>query len=94
MTTAAGGSFDGALRIQGRVLFALLMRESITRFGRANLGSLWLVAEPMLFTLGVATLWGLSGLRHGSGVSPVALAVTGYSSVLMWRNAVSRCSSA
>jgi ABC-type polysaccharide/polyol phosphate export permease len=70
------------------------MRELITRFGRDNLGVLWLVAEPMIFTLGVATLWAFSGLRHGYGISPVALAVTGYSSVLMWRNSTSRCGAA
>jgi ABC-type polysaccharide/polyol phosphate export permease len=94
MAAAARSSLGDALRIQGRVLYALLMRESITRFGRANLGALWLVVEPMIFTLGVATLWALSGLRHGTGISPVALAVTGYSSVLMWRNGVSRCGAA
>ena len=74
------------LGIQRRVLHALLMREIITRFGRENLGVLWLVAEPMLFTLGVATLWTAAGLHHGSPIPIVAFAVTGYSSVLMWRN--------
>jgi capsular polysaccharide transport system permease protein len=75
-----------SLRIQFRVLHALLMREIITRFGRENLGVLWLVAEPMLFTLGVTTLWTAAGLHHGSPIPIVAFAVTGYSSVLMWRN--------
>ena len=83
-----------ALAIQLRVLHALLMREIITRFGRENLGVLWLVGEPMLFTLGVATLWTVSGLNHGSSIPIVAFAVTGYSSVLMWRNSTTRCSSA
>jgi capsular polysaccharide transport system permease protein len=78
------------LGIQWRVLHALLMREIITRFGRENLGVLWLVAEPMLFTLGVATLWTAAGLRHGPGIPIVAFAVTGYSSVLMWRNSANR----
>ena len=36
-----------SLKIQQRVLYALLMREIITRFGRKNLGVLWLVGEPM-----------------------------------------------
>jgi ABC-type polysaccharide/polyol phosphate export permease len=80
-----------SLEIQARVVWALLMREVITRFGRHNLGVLWLVAEPMLFTLGVAALWTAAGLNHGSGVPIVAFAVTGYSSVLMWRNAVGHC---
>jgi capsular polysaccharide transport system permease protein len=72
----------------------LMMREIITRFGRQNLGVLWLVAEPMLFTLGVTTLWTAAGLHHGSPIPIVAFAVTGYSSVLMWRNSASRASSA
>jgi capsular polysaccharide transport system permease protein len=81
------------LTIQWRVLHALMLRELITRFGRENLGVLWLVAEPMLFTLGVATLWSAAGMSHGgTGIPIVAFAITGYSSVLMWRNAASQCS--
>jgi capsular polysaccharide transport system permease protein len=83
-----------SLAIQRRVLYALMMRELITRFGRENLGVLWLVGEPMIFTLGVATLWTALGLSHGTGIPIVAFAVTGYSSVLMWRNSATRCSSA
>src|SRR5258708_18513536 len=78
------------LGIQWRVLHALLMREIITRFGRENLGVLWLVAEPMLFTLGVATLWTAAGLHHGSPIPIAAFAVTGYCSALMWRNSANR----
>jgi ABC-type polysaccharide/polyol phosphate export permease len=87
-------SFHHKLAIQGRVIHALMMREIITRFGRDNLGVLWLVAEPMIFTLGVATLWSVAGLSHAVSVPPVAFAVTGYSSVLMWRNAASHSSAA
>lgn len=86
-------SFMNSLAIQGRVIRALLMREVITRFGRHNVGVLWLVGEPMLFTLGVATLWSAAGLSHGSGLPIIAFAITGYSSVLMWRNSVSRVNS-
>jgi ABC-type polysaccharide/polyol phosphate export permease len=87
-------SLPESLAIQRRVLYALMMRELITRFGRDNLGVLWLVGEPMIFTLGVATLWTALGLSHGTGIPIVAFAVTGYSSVLMWRNSASRCSGA
>jgi capsular polysaccharide transport system permease protein len=83
-----------SLRVQRRVLHALLMREIITRFGRENLGVLWLVGEPMLFTLGVASLWTAVGLHHRSPIPIVAFAVTGYSTVLMWRNSASRAGSA
>src|ERR1700730_1812127 len=83
-----------SLVIQRHVLHALMMREIITRFGRENLGVLWLVAEPMLFTLGVTTLWTAAGLHHGSPIPIVAFAITGYSSVLMWRNSATRAGSA
>ncbi|MGY4830598.1 ABC transporter permease [Sphaerotilaceae bacterium SBD11-9] len=86
--------FLRSLAIQRRVLGALLMREVITRFGRENLGVLWLIGEPMMFTLGVATLWSAAGMSHGSSLPIIAFAITGYSSVLMWRNAVGRCNSA
>jgi len=93
MSAASELSFFQSLAIQGRVLHALMMREVITRFGRDNLGVLWLVGEPMIFTLGVATLWSAAGLAHGgTGIPIVAFAVTGYSSVLMWRNATTQCS--
>src|ERR1017187_425660 len=94
MTTDNALSFFQSLAIQWRVLHALLMRELITRFGRDNLGVLWLPGEPMIFTLGVTTLWSAAGLSHGgTGIPIVAFAVTGYSSVLMWRNSTSQCSS-
>lgn len=80
--------------IQMRVIRALLMREVITRYGRHNVGVLWLVGEPMIFTLGVAALWSAAGMSHGTGLPIIAFAITGYSSVLMWRNSVSRASSA
>jgi ABC-2 type transport system permease protein/capsular polysaccharide transport system permease protein len=73
------------------VVHALLMREMLTRFGRHNIGFLWLFAEPMLFTLGVTALWTLTSSAHGSDLPIVAFAITGYSSVLLWRNMPSRC---
>jgi capsular polysaccharide transport system permease protein len=68
-----------------------MLRELITRFGRHNIGVLWFVAEPMAFTLGIAALWSALKVDHGSNIPIVAFAITGYSSVLLWRNAVSRC---
>lgn len=77
--------------IQRRVIWALLLREMLTRYGRHNIGFLWLFAEPMLFTLGVTALWTATKSLHGSELSIVAFAITGYSSVLLWRNMPSRC---
>lgn len=76
----------GSIRVQSRVVYALLMREVLTRYGRHNIGFLWLFVEPMLFTLGVTALWSAFHAVHGSSLPIVAFAVTGYSSILLWRN--------
>lgn len=83
-----------SLGVQGRVLRALLLREVITRFGRHNIGVLWLFCEPMLFTLGVMGLWTMGGLHHMTSIPVAAFAITGYSSVLLWRNCASHSSGA
>ena len=87
-------SLGRSLKIQLRVIGALLMREIITRYGRHNIGFLWLFVEPMIFTLGVTTLWSLAGAHHYSNIPIAAFALTGYSSVLLWRNMPGRCSGA
>lgn len=83
--------FRNSLAIQGRVIWALLMREILTRYGRHNIGFLWLFVEPMTFTLGVTALWTATKAVHGSDLPIVAFAITGYSSVLLWRNMPARC---
>lgn len=77
--------------IQRRVLWALFLREILTRYGRHNIGFMWLFVEPMIFTLGVTALWTATKAIHGSSLPIVAFAVTGYSSVLLWRNMPGRC---
>jgi capsular polysaccharide transport system permease protein len=83
-------SLRKSLSIQIRVTNALVIREIITRYGRHNIGFLWLFLEPMLFTLGVTTLWTLVKATHGTNLPITAFAVTGYSSILLWRNCSNR----
>lgn len=84
-------SLGKAWTIQRRVIGALLMREVLTRFGRHNIGFLWIFAEPMLFTVGVTLMWLALKSTHGSDLPITAFAVASYSSVLLWRNMPSRC---
>lgn len=67
------------------------MREVLTRYGRHNIGALWLFVEPMLFTLGVTAFWNVTMSLHGTTLPITAFAVTGYSTVLLWRNMPTRC---
>jgi len=86
-----GPSLAESWRIQRRVIWALMLRETLTRYGRHNIGFLWLFVEPMMFTIGVTALWSAFKSVHGSDLPIVAFALTGYSSVLLWRNMPARC---
>ena len=85
--------FLQAAKVQVRVIKALILREMITRFGRHNIGFLWMFVEPMMFSIGITILWTYIG-GHAKGTIPVAgFALTGYSAIVAWRNSVSRTSS-
>jgi capsular polysaccharide transport system permease protein len=69
------------------------MREILTRFGRHNIGFMWLFVEPMMFTLGVVVVRTL--LHFESARVPlIPFVVTGYSTILLWRNGIGRCGNA
>lgn len=88
----ATASFLASARIQRRIIGALLLRELLTRFGRRNIGFLWLFIEPMLFTAGVLGIWTL--YRRDSPFPLTAFCVSGYGTVLLWRNTIGRCGNA
>lgn len=83
-------TFHQSLVIQGRVIGALLMREVITRYGRKNLGFLWLFIEPLLMTLMIAMLWKFVRADKFSTLNIIAFMITGYPIAMMWRNASKR----
>jgi ABC-2 type transport system permease protein/capsular polysaccharide transport system permease protein len=82
---------DSPWAINRRVIGALLIREMLTRYGRNNIGFLWLFVEPILFTLMLTAFWTATRSIHGSNIPIVAFAVTGYLSLLLWRNMPNRC---
>lgn len=76
--------------IQGRVIHALMIRELITRFGRENIGFLWIMAEPLLFAGLVGILWHVMKGNTEHGVSVVAFVATGYIPLTLFRHCVAR----
>lgn len=79
-----------SLMIQKRVIGALLLREIITRYGRNNIGFLWLFVEPLLMTLLIVMMWKFFRASNVSSLNIVAFVITGYPMLMMWRNASSR----
>jgi capsular polysaccharide transport system permease protein len=75
---------------QVRVVKALMLRELTTRFGRENIGFLWIMAEPLLFALLVGALWRVMKGPLEYGVDIVAFVATGYIPLVLFRSTISR----
>ncbi|MCS4534526.1 ABC transporter permease [Neisseria montereyensis] len=90
MKTLYETSLKESLAIQKRVIGALLMREIITRYGRNNLGFLWLFVEPLMLTLLIVFLWKFLRADSVSSLNIVAFVLTGYPMAMMWRNTSNR----
>jgi capsular polysaccharide transport system permease protein len=87
------GTFARGLNVQRRVVGALIMREIITRYGRHNIAFMWIFIEPMMFTVGVVLLWTVLK-THTTQLPLIPFTITGYASVLLWRNTMNRCGNA
>jgi len=85
-------SFISALRARNRVVVALMLRELQTRFGRENLGYVWLFVEPALLGLGVAAWqWSVGGdATMRGGLNKFSFFLTGYILFYLFRTLVSR----
>jgi capsular polysaccharide transport system permease protein len=79
-----------AFGTQIRVIGALLMRELHTRYGRENLGFLWIIGEPILFCGGVAIMWTAIRPAHEHGLPMTAFVISGYVPLTMWRHCLMR----
>lgn len=77
---------------QARVIGALIMRELHTRYGRENIGYLWLVAEPLMLGSVISALHNQGGRQ--SGTSPAAFAMVGYTIFILFRSMINRAEGA
>jgi capsular polysaccharide transport system permease protein len=84
-------TFAAGWRIQRRVISALMIRELVTRFGRENIGFLWMMVEPLLFAGLVGVMWRYMRGPEEHGVSIVAFIASGYIPLTLFRHAVMRC---
>lgn len=84
------GATTSPIRTQANVIGALIMRELHTRFGRENIGYLWIFAEPMLLAAAVALLHSGQHLPLSGDIRPVPFAISGYALFILFRSTVSR----
>ncbi|MBN2855593.1 MAG: ABC transporter permease [Halothiobacillaceae bacterium] len=83
-------SFWQQFRIQRRVIWALILREMITRYGREGLGVIWVIAEPAMFIVGVMVIFSNMGHSAFQGTTIAEYLAVSYPTLLLWRNGVGR----
>jgi capsular polysaccharide transport system permease protein len=71
-----------------RITWALLMREVSTRYGRDNIGFLWVMAEPTLFAVGVSYMWSQVRPPYENGIQLIPFIITGYFPIILIRQVV------
>jgi capsular polysaccharide transport system permease protein len=76
--------------IQVRVIGALMLRELSTRFGRENIGFLWIMVEPLLFAVLVSVAWRALKGPTEYGIDIVAFVISGYIPLVMFRSTIQR----
>ena len=84
------GSLSFGFAIQLRVIGAVLMREIHTRFGRDNIGYLWMFAEPMLLSIAITSIHYLLHVHTALGMEIAPFYLCGYTPFLMFRSIVNR----
>ena len=90
-TSTTARRFGDTARANFRIIWALLLRELSTRYGRDNIGFLWVVVEPMIFAAGVAILWSIIKPPYDHGLKLIPFIITGYMPLILIRQTVSFC---
>jgi capsular polysaccharide transport system permease protein len=82
------------IKAHGDIIWALLLRELSTRYGRNNIGFLWIIGEPLLFCVAVLILWSFIKPQYEHGIKIIPFLVTGYMPILLVRHILSHGMSA
>ncbi|MPT49039.1 MAG: capsule biosynthesis protein [Sphingobium sp.] len=90
MTSSFLHKFFGGCHVQIRVIHALIIRELNTRFGRENIGFLWIMVEPLLFAGLVAIMWNIMKGSEAHGMSVAAFIISGYIPITLFRHGIAR----
>jgi hypothetical protein len=92
-TSPSQPSFYRALNEQFDVIGALVLRELQTRYGRSNIGYLWMIGEPLLLATVIGGLHAFKPGHMGGGIPPVAFTLVGYCLFIIFRGIFNRAES-
>lgn len=81
-------SYKDALKTMGRVIFALMLRETKTRYGRLQIGYLWAFIEPILFITVLGLIFKYLRLHDSMGMPLFQFLLTGFIPFMLFRDIV------
>jgi len=79
-----------AINTQARVIHALIMRETISRYGDHKLGFMWAVMEPLFFVTLIGGTMAFLRNDSPSGMPLVPFMISGIVPFLMFRNVMNQ----
>jgi len=88
------GEIKGAFETQARVIYALIMRETLSRYGDHKLGFTWAILEPLFFIGVVAGVLGMMRSDSPGGMPIVPFIITGFVPFMMFRNTMNQLKNA
>lgn len=79
-------SYQDAVRTMLRVIFALVLRETYTRYGRLQIGYLWAFIEPIVFIAVLGFIFKYFRLHDSMGMPLFQFLLTGYIPFMLFRD--------
>lgn len=83
-----------ALNTQCRVIHALILRETLSRYGDHKLGFLWAILEPVFFVVVLTAMMSAMSSDSPSGMPIVPFMIVGFVPFIMFRNTMNQLRSA
>ena len=85
---------SSALVVHGRVLYALVLRETKTRYGEQKLGFVWAFLEPIIMVMVMYLIFSAMGSNIGGGIQIAVFMITGFVPFMMFRNTMQQAQGA
>lgn len=80
--------------VMGRVIFAVIIRESRTRYGNSRIGYTWAIVDPLITTAVFVGVFAMLGRQSPVGSPITVFFLTGIIPLFFWRGSVGQSASA
>ena len=83
-----------SLKVMGRVIFAIMIRESRTRYGSSNIGYAWAIVDPLVTLAVFVGVFSLLGRSSPIPAPMTVFFVTAIVPLFFWRGSIGQAANA